>query len=64
MIPINGIQTAQVASNVTTTGRYPWSLTVFIPGGSNLTPSGTTFVRAEDASPLGAGWTFYSPFVG
>src|SRR5207244_2799892 len=41
----------------TTTGRYAWSLSV-TAGGTTLTPSGTTFVRAEDASPFGPGWTF------
>jgi RHS repeat-associated protein len=49
---------AQVNSAVTTTGRYPWSITVYVPGSSNLTSNGTTFVRAEDASSFGAGWTF------
>src|SRR5262249_24516899 len=48
---------AQVPSAVTTTGRYAWSLSV-TAGGTTLTPSGTAFVRAEDASPFGPGWTF------
>src|SRR5262249_27895498 len=49
---------AQVASAVTTTGRYPWSLRLQGSGGAfDITVSGTAFVVAQDASALGAGWT-------
>jgi YD repeat-containing protein len=49
---------AQVQTAVTTTGRYPWSLSIAIPGQAPLTTSGTAFVRVEDHSHFGAGWTF------
>ena len=45
-------------SVVSTTGRYPWSVSVQIPGQSTQTFSGTAFVVTQDASPFGAGWTF------
>ena len=48
----------QVPSAVSTTGRYPWSVSVQIPGQSTQTFSGTAFVVTQDASPFGAGWTF------
>jgi RHS repeat-associated protein len=47
----------QESTAITTTGRHDWSLTVTIPGHANATASGTVYVRAEDSSPLGAGWT-------
>ncbi len=49
---------AQAPSAVTTTGAYSWSLTVIVPGQSNMTASGTAYVVAQDSSPFGAGWTF------
>ena len=51
----------QVASAVTTTGRYSWQLDITLNYGTPIvrTVTGTTFVVAEDASAFGAGWTFH-----
>jgi YD repeat-containing protein len=48
---------AQVPYPVTATGRYTWKLEV-IAGSFDQTTNGSTFVVANDNSPLGAGWTF------
>ncbi len=49
---------AEVPGAVTATGRYGWSLLVLIPGQSNQVVTGSAYVVTQDASPLGAGWTF------
>jgi RHS repeat-associated protein len=51
----------QVASVVSASGAYPWSMTAeaFYSGGGNqtLTFNGTALVDNENASPFGPGWT-------
>jgi RHS repeat-associated protein len=51
---------AEVTSPVTTSGAYPWSVTITLTFPNNstiqLTDSGTKYVVARDASPYGAGW--------
>jgi RHS repeat-associated protein len=40
------------------TGLYHWRAVVHVPGQADLNTSGVTYVRAEDGSPYGSGWTF------
>ncbi len=48
----------QSKTRVTATGLYGYSVTVQPAGGSAYTLSGYTFVVAQDAGALGAGWAF------
>jgi RHS repeat-associated protein len=47
----------QVEDAVSATGRYAWSLDIEFDGQTPLQDQGSAFVRVEDASPFGAGWT-------
>ena len=49
----------QEPTTVTSTGAYPWSLTVVENYGTpvTLTQSGTAYVVTEDGSAFGAGWS-------
>ena len=49
-------ETLQASSAITTTGRYDYSVLVHVPGQTDYTVSGYTFVAAEDSSVYGAGW--------
>src|SRR5262249_31705510 len=48
----------QGPSAIGTTGRYDYSVVVHVPGPTDQTLNGCTFVVAQDSSALGAGWTF------
>jgi RHS repeat-associated protein len=52
------IGAVQVASPVSSTGRYAWSVRVALPGPADTVLSGTAFVVVQDNSPYGPGWTF------
>jgi len=46
----------QADQAITTTGRYGYSVLVQVPGETDQTITGSTFVVAADGSALGAGW--------